>query len=130
MPITPGFHWQVPPERVFGPGYSDYVHTKFLTGRRVAEARAEEAKQWMKDNAPWQDVTGDARRGLDVDVVQEDRIFAQLIFHHDYKLNYPIYLELANQGRFAIIAPAIDYWGPRLWRDVQSIMNLGHAARG
>lgn len=123
------FKWDVPPTEVFPAGYRNYTQALFVTGRRVAEARAEEAEQWMKQNAPWQDRTGAARAGLHVDVNQAPAVLAELTFAHGEDVEYAVWLEIANGGRFAIIAPAVDYWGPRLMQDVQRIVNLGLAAK-
>ena len=71
-----------------------------------------------------------ARAGLHVDVNQAPAVLAELTFSHGEDVPYGIWLEIANQGRFAIIAPAIDYWGPKLMQDVQRIVNLQLATKG
>ncbi len=124
-----GFQWDVPPDLAFPQLVERYTNTIIVSGRRVANQRAQDAEQWMKDNAPWTDRTGAARAGLHVEVREAPAVLAELVFSHDESLDYPVWLELANGGRYAIIAPAIDYWGPRLMQDVQRIVNLGLAAR-
>jgi hypothetical protein len=125
-----GFKWVVPPSEVFPQAYKKYTQQLFVTGRRVADARAAEATEWMKSNAPWQDRTGAARAGLHVDVNQAPAVLAELTFAHGADVPYGIWLEIANGGRYAIIAPAVDYWGPRLMKDVQGIVNLKLATFG
>lgn len=129
MPQASGFHWDVPPDLAFPQLVERYTNTIILTGRRVANQRAEEAEQWMKDNAPWQDRTGAARAGLHVDVLESPGVLAELVFSHDDSLDYPVWLEIANGGRFGIISKSIDHWGSVLMRDVQRIVNLGLAAK-
>lgn len=124
-----GFKWDVEPGLAFGQLVERYTNTIMVSGRRVAASRAEEAEQWMKDNAPWQDRTGDARRGLHVEVREAPAVLAELIFSHDDSLDYPVWLEIANGGKYAIIAPAVDRYGVILMRDVQRIVNLGLAAK-
>lgn len=124
-----GFKWDVTPELAFSQLFERYTNTIFLSGRRVAARRAEEAEQWMKENAPWEDRTGAARAGLHVDVLESPGVLAELVFAHSEGVPYAVWLEIAHGGRFAIIAPAIDYWGPRFMQDVQRIVNLGLAAR-
>lgn len=124
-----GFQWQVAPTDVFPQAARNYTQTIIASGRRVSHSRAQEAEQWLKDNAPWQDRTGDARRGLSVTVNEAPSVLAELVFSHDPALDYTIWLEVANGGKYAIIARAIDYWGPILMRDIQRIINLGLAAR-
>lgn len=125
-----GFSWQVAPNQAFPDLYEKYTKTIMLSGRRVAESRAKEAEQWMKANAPWQDRTGAARRGLHVEVKESPGVLAELVFAHGADVPYSIWLEIGHSGSFAVIAPAIEYWAPILWRDLQRIMNLGLAARG
>jgi hypothetical protein len=124
-----GFKWDVEPGLAFGQLVERYTNAIIVSGRRVAHSRAEEAEQWMKDNTPWQDRTGDARRGLSVTVNEAPSVLAELVFSHDPSLDYTVWLEIANGGKYAIIAPAIDVWGARLMQDVQRIVNLGLAAR-
>lgn len=123
------FRWEVPPDLAFPQLVERYTNTIMLTGRRVANQRAEEAAQWMKDNAVWQDRTGAARAGLHVEVREGPAVLAELVFAHGENVPYGVWLEIAHGGNFAIIAPAIDYWGPRLMQDIQRIVNLGLAAR-
>jgi hypothetical protein len=106
-----------------------YTQTIIVSGRRVAHARAAEAEEWMKANAPWQDQTGAARKGLYTEVREAPAILAEIIFSHGQDIDYGIWLETRFAGRNAIIAPAIDFWGPKLMQDVQRIVNLGLAAR-
>lgn len=124
-----GFKWEVAPDLAFPELVSAYTETIIVTGRRVAEQRAEEAAQWMRDNAVWEDKTGAARAGLHVDVNEAPAVLAELVFSHGEDVPYAVWLELAHGGKYAIIAPAIDYWGPRLMQDVQRIVNLGLAAK-
>ncbi len=124
------FSWSVPPTEVFPEGYRNYTQQLFVTGRRVADARAEEAEAWMKANHPWQNVTGAAEEGLHVDVNQAPAVLAELTFAHGENVPHGIWLEIANQGRFGIISKSVDYWGPRLMQDVTRIVNLQLATKG
>lgn len=124
------FKWTVEPGLAFPELVQAYTRTVFLSGRRVAHQRAQDGTQWMKDNAPWQDQTGAARAGLHVDVLESPGVLAELVFSHDPSLDYTVWLEIANGGKYSIIAAAIDYFGPLFMRDLQRIMNLGLATRG
>lgn len=123
------FKWDVAPNLAFPQLVERYTKTIILSGRRVAEKRAEDATAWMKEMAPWEDRTGDARAGLHVDVLESPGVLAELVFSHGDDVPYAVWLEIANAGRYAIIAPAIDYWGAKLMQDIQRIINLGLAAR-
>lgn len=124
-----GFKWERSPTDVFPAMARQYTQAVFLTGRRVVEQRAPEAEQWMRANHPWTNRTGAAEAGLHVEVKESPGVLVEMVFSHDDNLDYPVYLETRFQGKFAIIAPAIDYWGPILMRDIQRIINLGLAAR-
>jgi hypothetical protein len=108
---------------------NQYVQTIIVSGRRVAHARAAEATAWMKAEAPWNDVTGRARAGLYTEVREAPAILAEIIFSHGPDIDYGIWLETRFAGRNSVIAPAIDFWGPKLMQDVTRIVNLGLAAR-
>lgn len=123
------FKWIVPPDLAFEDLVENYTNTIFLSGRRVAQERAAEGEAWMKANAPWTDRTGAARAGLHVDVLESPGVLAELVFSHGEDVPYAVWLEIANAGQYAIIAPAIDHFGPLFMRDVQRIVNLGLAAR-
>lgn len=130
MATQNGFKWDVPPDLAFPQLVERYTRTIFLSGRRVADQRAEDATQWMKDNAPWTDRTTRARAGLHVDVLESPGVLAELVFSHGNDVPYGVWLELAHGGSYGIISKSIDYWGPRLMQDVQRIMNLQMATRG
>jgi hypothetical protein len=103
-----------------------YTQAIFQSGRRIAYERAEDMENFAKANAPWQDVTGDARERLHATVEEAGPIATIVLAHGVF---YGLYLETANQGRFSIIPQTIDVFGPIIMRDLQRLMNLGLAAR-
>lgn len=174
--------WNVQPYRWLHELDANYAMTRIATTRSAAQQTAIDAEQWMKDNAPWKDRTGAARKGLRV-LVDEDREelkayedklskarsadssalrktntqrkasglvplaavskrssqvervnlefrknrfpIVDLIFKHDYeRVIYARWLEIANGGRYSIIAPALDYWGPKLMNNIKRLNNL------
>ena len=116
MPIT----WtNGKPEDVFGAGYNKYQQQLRSAILQLLAARQPEITEWMQSNAPWTDRTGNARRGLNVDI----EAFADgimLILQHG--VTYGIYLELKNSGRYAILTPALDYWGPVILKDLEDLI--------
>lgn len=124
------FAWTVTPGQAFGELAQHVKQVSMLSGVRAVERRAPEAEQWMKSNAPWTDRTGRARAGLHVEVKDSPGVLTEMIFSHDPDLDYTVWLEIANGGRFGIISQAVDVWGPILMRDVQRIINLGLATKG
>lgn len=83
-------------------------------------------QEWAQENAPWQDRSGDARALLKAEVVEEVGSIGMIVLQHG--VEYGIWLEVANQGKYAIIAPAIDFWGPVFFNDMRRLMQLGHIA--
>lgn len=87
--------------------------------RAILLRYAVEIDAWMKTNAPWTDQTGNLRQSLHA-WVEELGDLISLSF--DYGLNYGKYLEFSNEGRFAIIAPALDYFWPKIVADIQAAL--------
>jgi hypothetical protein len=82
-------------------------------GNLVMEAIQRVALYWApiieaeaKANAPWTDRTGQARQGLRgfVQDLSETVVAIYLVHQKDYG----VYLELARQGRYAIIMPTLE----------------------
>lgn len=114
-----GFKWDVPPDEAFtqlADAYATAVHTGV---RAVVQRYAPEVEAWMKSNAPWTDRTGNARQTLHTEVEEVVNEMVSLILAGG--VEYQIYLELSNGGRFAIIGPALDYFAPKIWADVQGL---------
>jgi hypothetical protein len=115
------FQWTVTPEQAFGDLTRAYIAAIRRGIRALADRRAPEIEAWMKSNAVWTDRTGNARQTLNTEVEQVSLDMVQIILAHG--VEYGIYLELANAGNYAIITPALDYWGPQIWRDVQAMLS-------
>lgn len=122
-----GFKWEVDPKVAFEDLAQNYAQTIFTTGRIVAQQRAGDMVEWCQENAVWTDRTGDARRTLHADVADSPGVATTITLAHG--VPYGIWLEIANQGRFAIIAPAIDHWAPIIMQDIQRLINLGLVTR-
>ena len=71
----------------------------------------------MKRNAKWTDRTSNARQTLQVFVVQDgDKVFLFAKQH----MAYGKYLELKNQGKYAIVMPTLRRYFPRVWGGIRS----------
>jgi len=104
------------------------------TGRKIGFSQAEEMQVWMKENAPWTDRTTNARNALFARFHPEARAIGDIEFGYDPEktygwdedsLDYAVWLEIAHQGRWAIIPPTQDYWFPILKRSLSNIARLG-----
>lgn len=72
--------------------------------RMYAETAALKLQNHMRDEAPWTDRTGDARKRL-TGLVQKVAGGYKIVLSHG--VDYGIWLELAHEKRFAIIQPTI-----------------------
>lgn len=112
MPIS----WIRRPE-VQARAFEQYTMESFEEAVDTAQRVAKEAEVWMKENAPWTDRTGNARRELYARVtVERDRYLIVIRFGHG--VDYGIFLELARAGRFGIINPTIDKYGPEFMSEI------------
>ena len=86
-------------------------------GELLAKARqhmydlADEIEQYAQENAPWQDRTGDARRGLHT-VMRESKDTWEIDLAHG--VSYGFFLETYNGGEFAIIQPTLRHFAPEM----------------
>lgn len=84
-----------------------------LNGRRNVTDRLQKAAKlieaYAKANAPWADRTGAARAGLTTQVYsQGDEVILELA----HSVDYGQWLELIQDGRFAVIMPTLEKLGP------------------
>ena len=113
------FTWQVTPEQAFTElvdAYENEIHDAI---KQIADRYAPDIEAWMKSNAPWTDRTGNARQTLNTEVQEVASIMVGIILAHG--VDYGVFLELSHGGSWAIIGPAIDYFAPKVWADVQRL---------
>lgn len=120
-----GFAWTRPPSRAWPELANAYAEAIRRGVYQIAQRRAPEIEAWLKNNAPWTDRTGNARQTLNApvepQVYQAGLDMVEIILAHG--VEYGIFLELSNAGRYAIIAPALDHWGPILWADIRALLS-------
>lgn len=86
-----------------------------------AATKASEIRSYMKINRKWTDRTGMAKGTLDCRVSQpSERIIRLTLSHGVY---YGIWLELAHEKKYAIIAPTIQVQGPRMVKDLNGLLS-------
>ena len=113
-----GVQWQEPPAEVFERGTAEYARALHQYVLAVAQRWVPEIENWMKENAIWTDRTGNARQGLWSDVMEIVNSAVIILLGHG--VEYGIFLELANAGRYAIVLPALDRFLPKIWADVRA----------
>lgn len=78
----------------------------------LAQDWAGELEGRAKQDAPWTDRTGNARSGLRGEtVVSRNQVKIALA----HSVEYGVYLELANDGRYAILKPTLDAAVPEIY---------------
>ena len=83
--------------------------------------KASELQSKMKVNRPWTDRTGLAKTLLNAKVSQPSPTIVRITLAHG--VNYGIWLELAHEKNYAIIAPTIREEGPRIVEDLNNLMS-------
>lgn len=111
--------WSQTPEQMMAQTMKDAERRIHDAVQALFERYAVEIEAWLKLNAPWTDRTGNLRQSLHAWV--ED-MTTKLVLSWDYGLDYGRYLEFSNEGRFAVIAPALDVFWPLIVADLQKIL--------
>lgn len=123
-----GITWSMTPKEAFGELTDAYVQAIRKGVRALANRYAPEIEAHMKSTASWTDRTANARQTLHTEVEELGFDMVSVILAHG--MEYGVYLEgftpegreTTQGGRFAIIAPTIDEFGPRIWADVQAML--------
>lgn len=113
-----GFVWFHSPDEVFPEGLDRYVSDIRMAIMQISRQRAPEIETWMKNNAPWEDRTGNARQTLHTEVWM---MAEQAVIRLSHGMGYGTFLELAHGGRWAVIGPALDHFAPKIWNDVEQL---------
>ena len=74
----------------------------------------------MKTGRPWQDQTNQAKAGLNVRVTQPNSNTLRMTLAHSAP--HGVFLELAKEKRFAIIAPTLKKYQYEVIEDLDGIM--------
>ncbi len=94
--------------------------------QRIVEEIIPIATEWMQGSASWKDRTGDARRSLTAWLSKRAKLGITVFFGYHPKFvrgkgYYWWYLENMQNGRFAILRRAEDYFMPRIRAIVKSM---------
>lgn len=83
----------------------------------VIWSEADNVLSYAQANAPWSDRTGSARDGLGVDVYEENGTVNLALYH---SVDYGIWLETIQSGRFATIMPTLEALAPSIFKSVNA----------
>jgi len=101
------------------PGIADYSARLAADVNAVMYQVSQEMEQWAQLHAPWQDRTGDARAGITTameESLEEPKIY---IYH---TVSYGLWLEIRWSGKFAIIMPTVERFGPELMLRIEAVI--------
>lgn len=97
-----------------GPEWDDVAFEEFEKAEAQLEAQ-------MRMDADWSDRTGNARAGLTAKASEDDGVVTMALSH---TVSYGYWLEVVQNGRFAILGPTIEQHGRRLtynaWRRIKT----------
>ena len=88
--------------------------------KMYAETQAKKLEGQAKENRPWTDRTGDARKRLTGYVTTTSKGYRINLAHG---VDYGIWLELAMEKRFAILEPTIRLEGPEVIRGMKNLFD-------
>lgn len=114
-----GITWTNPPSTAVPDMVTAYNNKLRRALFMLALSYAPRIEAWMKENAPWTDRTANARQTLWAEAFDFVDVIV-LAFGHG--VSYGVFLELANQGRYSVIFPALDYFGPKIWQDATRLI--------
>ena len=87
----------------------------------VCRVNAANMENYGKVNKRWQDITGNARAGLHGGYFWENTEVLKTFIAHS--ADYGVYLELANDGKYAILQPTINKFKDTWFKSIERVMN-------
>lgn len=91
------------------------------------EGLSEQVLAHAQAYAPWEDRTGEAREGLGVEVYEENGDVYLDLFH---TVDYGLWLETIQNGRFATIMPTLETYAGQLFADAGGAVTSVETADG
>lgn len=85
-----------------------------------AETKSVQLKSYMQNNRPWTDRTGQAKRMLNAET---EKVVQGVKIKLSHGVDYGIWLELANEKKYAIIEPTIRIKGPEVMKGLNNLFN-------
>lgn len=115
------FRWVKPPSAELIPNIDAYGQRVRAAVRAVADYIGQKMQNESRQNAPWQDRTGNARSGLFSAVQEASQDLVAIYLSHGHSVYYGVFLELARGKRYAIVMPTIEANLPVVEKMLQDI---------
>jgi hypothetical protein len=119
--MSGSIRWIRPPSEL-ARAVEQYGDRALVAVAAVADRIAKEMQNDARGSAPWMDRSSNARGGLFATV--ETDFAAQMVtifLSHGADIDYGVYLELANGGRYQVIMPTIERHLPELMADLRQV---------
>ena len=91
-----------------GPYYDQAIISGVDKVTRGLARQIPKVEAYAQQNAPWSDITGAARAGLTADVIATGE---EAILTLSHSVSYGVWLELIQNGKYAIILPTLEALG-------------------
>lgn len=115
-----GFTWEVSPD-VLADNVEQYGRRVFTAILAIAQNFAITVQNDMRENAVWEDRTANARSGLFSQVERVTEGIIDIYLSHGHTVDYGIFLETMQAGKYAIIMPTIEKHLPDLERELNNL---------
>lgn len=117
-----GIVWRTPPDQL-AKAIEQYGEKVLDAVVALAQYTATQMQNAAKRNAPWTDRSGNARSGL-YGTAEADfaRKVVVIYLSHGAMIDYGVWLELANGGRYAVIMRTMEAHLPELKRMLDGIL--------
>lgn len=101
-------------------GLNDALERGLAVVRMFADTQARTLESDAKEQAKWTDRTGHARARL-TGYTEENGDIIRIVLSHG--VDYGIWLELANEKRYAIVKPMIELRAPFIMQDFENLLD-------
>lgn len=122
-----GFIWSNPVEKVTLDMSRHVEETTRRIVREELQHATPQAESHMKQNAPWQDRTGNARQSLHAEFEDfnksPNQSLASIVLSYGAAITYAPYLEYGWQGRYSIIQPTLAAYTTLIMGRIRSKIN-------
>lgn len=85
----------------------------------LEDSAGPELVEYARANKPWEDVTGAASEGINYEVIASTKEIALYLSHG---VDYGVYLELAHEGRYAILERTLMAKKDDIIKEIQSAL--------
>ncbi len=117
--MASGVNWKKTPRQAWSPGAKRYVATLQKAVFNLLQSYTAIIEAKAKQDAEWTDRTGHARQTLSAGV-DEMPMAVRLYLKHG--VDYGKWLEVANGGKYAIIAPTLHHYEHEIFLSVRGLL--------